>query len=155
VLAQYELAAYGVRHVGDSSEVAIPQRLQAALDTVGTRIGMSFSKWLDRFLQWQIVTDDSFGFGLIGLTDYLTQSTKFYTWETEEPANLTTDELAFVVAHEFGHLLPQNAELVRSQSVGAPLSNGPRPEEVDADRTARLILELDRNPGKFVNRPVE
>jgi hypothetical protein len=155
VRRSYQPVAYGVRQAGDDNEIALPDRLQNALDEVRSRIAkLGNPDWSERFARWQIIPDEKFGQGLTGPTDYPAQATKFFTWETETPS-LTDDELRFAVAHEFAHLLPDNNALIKSQTVGQQFAAGPHPAEVQADAIARRILGMTRNPGIFARRPVD
>jgi RHS repeat-associated protein len=140
----YLFNAFGVRSVGDNAEVRLPDNLRDALDALGARIGgTGNADWIQRFQNWQIVVDQSFAAGLVGVTDYATQSTKFFTWHFD---SLDTDQRLFAVAHEFGHLLPSNQAVSRGFQ---DLASGPKPVELDANATARRLLGISKNPQGF------
>jgi hypothetical protein len=86
----------------------LPGSLQLAITNVGGMIYASGdADWEQRFDNWQVSYSDRLTGFAFGATDYQNQQTTF----TRDTARLDQGELDFVVAHEFGHLLPENAAL--------------------------------------------
>lgn len=81
--------------------------------------------------------------GIFASADYQNQSITFFG----DTKRLSADALDFAVAHEFGHLTPENFALRPKTFGDALVGSGPR--EAHADEFARRILNLQVNPKEF------
>lgn len=127
----------------------LPEQLVQALNDVDRRLGRVGVPDQDddlvyRFDRTRVAYDKTYTGAIFATADYRNQTITFYS----DILRLSPEELAFVVAHELGHLTPYNHAL-RAFSLREALSGQIGQSELHADALARQILGITSNPGIF------
>ena len=131
-----------------------PPELARALDYVENRvIGTDDQSLIDRYDTMIVKYVKSRRFQLTDFADanFHEQRVTFYS----RVLGLSTDELRWIVAHEFGHLTPENhAFAAKSWGEAVKSFSHLTPIEGHADAFARNLLGMHKNPGRFKDRKV-
>ena len=126
----------------------VPERVLEALNAVEARLlRLGDEQLLARWDNMQFEYRGNYYNGTyFGRGDYESQTMTLFS----DIERLSDVELRFLIAHEFGHLTPENYAL-RGTGSSSSILPGYTPSEQNADAIARRILGLTTNPRRFID----